>query len=273
MNDIVIKPKSKFELININEIWRFRELFYIFAWRDIKVRYKQTVLGILWVIFQPLIAMFLFTFIFGRFFTTSSTKLPYALFALCGLVFWNFFSNSLTHASNSLTSNENIIKKVYFPKIVLPLSTIATGFVDFFINFILLLVVTFFFGFIPSIISFFIIPLNVFITALTIAGLGLMFSSLKVKYRDVGYILPFFIQLFLFLSPIIYPTSILSMKYKFLLALNPLTGVVESTRIIMSGSSQIDFFLLGNSLALSLALFIVGLFVFSSTEKYLADIL
>jgi len=272
MEEIIIKPKPRFYLLNLPELWRFRELFYIFAWRDIKVRYKQTVLGVLWVIFQPLTTMFLFTFIFSRLFTTSSTKLPYALFVLCGLVFWNFFSNSLTHASNNLLENENIIKKVYFPKIILPLSAMVTGFVDFFINLILLLAVTFLFGFIPSALSLFIIPIGILITVMTSAGLGLLLSSLNVKYRDVRYILPFFTQLLLFLSPVIYPTSILSIQHKTLLALSPLTGVLESVRTVISGSNQIDFFLLGISFTSAVIIFIVGLSVFAATERFFADI-
>lgn len=272
MQEIIIKPKSRFLLLNLPELWRFRELFYIFAWRDIKVRYKQTVLGVLWVVFQPITTMFLFTFIFSRLFTASSTKIPYALFVLCGLVFWNYFSNSLMHSSNSLLANENIIKKVYFPRIILPLSAIVTGFPDFIINLILLLGITFLFGFMPSMLSLFIIPIGILITVLTAAGLGLLFSSLKVKYRDVGYILPFFIQLLLFLCPVIYPTSILSIQHKTLLALNPLTGVVESVRTVISGSNQIDFFLLGISFTLAIILFIVGLSVFAATERFFADI-
>lgn len=272
MQEIIIKPKSRFFLLNLPELWRFRELFYIFAWRDIKVRYKQTLLGVLWVVFQPLTAMFLFTFIFSRLFTTSSANLPYALFVLCGLVFWSFFSNSLTQASNSLLENENIIKKVYFPKIILPLSAIVTGLVDFLINFILLLAVTFLFGFMPSLLSFFVIPIGILISAMTAAGLGLLLSCLNVKYRDVRYILPFFTQLIFFISPVIYPISILSPQNKIFLALNPVTGVVESVRTVISGSSEVDFLLLGISFLSAIILFIVGLSVFAATERFFADI-
>ncbi len=272
MEEIIIKPKSRFHLLNLYELWRFRELFYIFAWRDIKVRYKQTFLGILWVILQPLTTMLIFTFLFSKIFTTSSTNLPYPLFVLCGLVFWNFFSNSLTHASNSLLENEDIIKKVYFPKIILPLSAIVTGLVDFATNLAILLAVTMLFGFIPSVLSFFVFSLGILITGMAVAGLGLLLSSLNVKYRDVRYILPFFTQLIFFISPIIYPMSVLSSQNKIFLALNPLTGVVESVRTVVSGSTQIDFLLLGISFASAVALFIIGLFVFASTERFLADI-
>lgn len=273
MRETIIKPKSRLFLLNFHELWRFRELFYIFAWRDIKVRYKQTVLGVLWVIFQPLATMFIFTFLFSRVFAISSMSLPYPLFILCGLVFWNFFSNSLIHASDSLLENENIIKKVYFPKIILPLSAMVTGFVDFIINLVLLLFITFIFGFVPSVLSLFIIPLGVLITALVAAGLGLLFSSLNVKYRDVRYILPFFTQLILFVSPVIYPISILSSQNKIFLAINPLTGVVESVRTVVSGSNETDFLLLGISFTSAVILFVVGLSVFSATERFFADII
>src|SRR3989338_1907147 len=146
MTKIIIRPTQAWKLVNLEELWRYRELLYIFAWRDIKVRYKQTILGILWVIFQPLVTMIIFTFFFGKMAKIPSGELPYSLFVLCGLVFWNFFSGSLSHASDSLVANEGIIKKVYFPKVLLPLSAVITGFADFIINLILLFIFALFLG-------------------------------------------------------------------------------------------------------------------------------
>lgn len=182
---IKIKPPKTNLYLNLKELWQYRELFYIFAWRDIKVRYKQTFLGIAWVLFQPLISMVVFTVFFGNFAKIPSGNLPYPLFVLCGLVFWTFFSNTLSSASSSLISNENIIKKVYFPKVILPLSAIVTGSVDLVINIILLFAVGLYFKFIPPLLILPIILLGYIISFLTASGLGLFFSALNVKYRNV----------------------------------------------------------------------------------------
>lgn len=264
--------KTNFYL-NFKEIWDYRELFFIFAWRDLKVRYKQTVLGITWVLFQPLISMVVFTVFFGNFVKIPSGNLPYPLFVLCGLVFWTFFSNTLSFASSSLVSNENIIKKVYFPKVILPLSTVITGSVDLFISLILLIIVGFYFKFIPSLSILIVIPLGYLISFLTASGLGLFFSALNVKYRDVRYIIPFFIQTLIFLTPVIYPTSIIKSSSKFLFVLNPMATVIESTRGVIGGSSSIDFLALGTATLISLTIFFFGLAFFNATEKFFADII
>jgi len=271
--EIKIKPVKTNFYLNLKEIWNYRELFYIFAWRDIKVRYKQTVLGITWVLFQPLVSMIVFTVFFGNFVKIPSGNLPYPLFVLCGLVFWTFFSTSLSSASSSLTSNENIIKKIYFPKVILPLSTIVTTSVDFAISIILLFIVGFYFKFIPSISILIVIPLGYLISFLTASGLGLFFSAINVKYRDVRYIIPFFIQTLIFLTPVIYPTSIVKSSSKFLFVLNPMSAVIESTRGVVSGNSSIDFLSLGIATLMSLAIFFFGLAFFNATEKFFADII
>jgi lipopolysaccharide transport system permease protein len=271
--EIKIKPIKTNFYLNFKELWDYRELFIIFAWRDLKVRYKQTVLGITWVLFQPLVSMVVFTVFFGNFVKIPSGNLPYPLFVLCGLVFWTFFSNTLSFASSSLVSNENIIKKVYFPKVILPLSTVITGSVDLFISFVLLFIVGFYFKFTPSILTLIVIPLGYLISFLTASGLGLFFSALNVKYRDVRYIIPFFIQLLIFLTPVIYPTSIVSSSSKFLFVLNPMSAVIESTRGVIAGSSNIDFLALGTATLISLVIFFFGLAFFNATEKFFADII
>ena len=271
--EIKIKPIKTNFYLNLKELWDYRELFYIFAWRDIKVRYKQTVLGVAWVLFQPLVSMVVFTIFFGDFAKIPSGNLPYPLFVLCGLVFWTFFSNTLSFASSSLVSNENIIKKVYFPKVILPLSTVITGSVDLFISFVLLFIVGFYFKFTPSILTLWVIPLGYVISFLTASGLGLFFSALNVKYRDVRYIIPFFIQLLIFLTPVIYPTSIVSSSSKFLFVLNPMSAVIESTRGVIGGGSSIDFLALGTATLIALIIFFFGLAFFNATEKFFADII
>jgi lipopolysaccharide transport system permease protein len=271
--EIKIKPPKTNFYLNLKELWQYRELFYIFAWRDIKVRYKQTFLGIAWVLFQPLISMVVFTVFFGNFAKMPSGNLPYPLFVLCGLVFWTFFSNSLSSASNSLISNENIIKKVYFPKVILPLSSVITGSVDLAISLILLLAVSLYFNFIPPIAILLVILIGYLISFLTASGLGLFFSALNVKYRDVRYIIPFFIQTLIFLTPVIYPTSIIKSSSKFLFMLNPLAAVIESMRTAISGSISIDLLGLGIASLIALAIFLTGLAFFNATEKFFADII
>lgn len=269
--EILISPKS-FGAVNLSEILRYKELLYIFSWRDVKVRYKQTVLGVLWVIFQPLVTMLIFTVFFGNFAKIPSGDLPYTLFVLSGLVFWNYFSNSASHAANSMVENESIIKKVYFPKIILPLSAILTGFIDFSINMLILFVFAAITGYTPGLKIIYLLPYSVLVTICTAAGFGLFLSSINVKYRDVRYILPFFIQILLFVSPVIYPTSILSPANKIFMAFNPMSGVIESARTIFSDVTP-DFSLLVISAVTSLLILIGGMVFFSKTEKFFADII
>jgi lipopolysaccharide transport system permease protein len=271
--EVKIGPIKSKVFLNIKELWHYRELFYIFAWRDIKVRYKQTILGVAWALLQPVTSMFIFTVFFGKIARISSDGLPYSLFVLTGLIFWGFFSNALTNAASSLIENEGIIKKIYFPRLILPLSAIMTNLVDFGISFVLLLIVTFYFGYVPSLLALIIIPLGMIITSLGAAGLGLFLSAFNVKYRDVRYILPFFIQLLIFLTPVIYPLSIVGHINRLLVAINPMAGVIESARKVITGSIFIDYQVLVISLVSSILIFIAGLYYFRSTEKFFADII
>ena len=271
--ETIIKPKSKWVLLDIKEIWQYRELFYIFAWRDIKVRYKQTILGAGWAIFQPLFSMFIFTIFFGNFAKIPSGTLPYPLFVLTGLVFWSFFSGTLSAASSSLTSNEAIIKKVYFPRELLPLSTIGTNLLDFLVAFMLLILVSLYFHFIPNALAFVVVPLGIVIGALGAGGLGLFLAAFNVRYRDVRYALPFFIQMMIFVTPVIYPTSIMRPSFRYLIALNPMSGVIEAVRTVFEGSSLINWTILGISATASIGLFIIGLYYFKATERFFADLI
>lgn len=269
---IVIKPKNNPLTIDIGELIRYRELFYIFAWRDIKVRYKKTALGAAWAVFQPILSTFIFTIFFGKLANIPSGDLPYSLFVLCGLVFWNFFSGALSHASNSMIENENIIKKVYFPRLILPLSSVVTSFIDFLINLVLLLIVTFFIGKIPSLMFIPVLLIGTITAAIGAGGLGMFLSAVNVKYRDVRYILPFFIQTMLFLTPVIYPTAIVRPSNRYIMALNPMTGVIEAIRSTISGTMTIDWILLSLSFASAIVFFIIGLIYFRQTESFFADI-
>jgi lipopolysaccharide transport system permease protein len=270
--EVIIKPKPKWVLFDFSEIWKFRELFVVFAWRDIKVRYKQTIMGAAWAIFQPLSSMFIFTIFFGNFARIPSGDLPYSLFVLIGLVFWNYFSGILSRASNSLIENEGIVKKVYFPREILPLSTVGANLIDFAISLMLLLIVSLYFGFIPNPLAILVIILGILIGTLGAGGLGLLLSSLNVKYRDVRYALPFFIQMMVFLTPVIYPTSIIRPSFRYLMALNPMTGVIDVAREVFSGGSNISWGTLAISAGASILLFVVGLYYFKSTERFFADL-
>jgi lipopolysaccharide transport system permease protein len=268
----VIKPKPKWQLLDFSEIWKYRELFLIFAWRDITVRYKQTILGIAWAMLQPVFSTLIFTVFFGNFANIPSGELPYPLFVLIGLVFWNYFSGVLSRASNSLIENEDIVKKVYFPREILPLSSVGSNLVDFGISFVLLLIVSLYFRFIPNALILLIIPLGLIIGTLGAGGLGLLLSSFNVKYRDVRYALPFFIQMMIFLTPVIYPTNIMRPSFRYIIALNPMTGVINAARVIFSGGSNLDWGILAISGGASILLFMAGLYYFRATERFFADI-
>ena len=267
-----IRPPQHAPLfIDFVELWSYRELFYIFVWRNIKVRYKQTFLGIAWVVFQPLVSMVVFTIFFGNLAKIPSGNLPYPLFVLCGLTYWTFFSGALSQASNSLIENSNIITKVYIPKIVLPLTAVITSLIDFFISLGLLLAALIYFKQTPSILALAIVPFGLIVTSISATGIGLFFSAINVKYRDVRYVLPFFIQIMVFLSPVIYGTNIISPTNKLIMALNPMTGVIESVRSVIGGSSAINLQLLLISTVSSIVIFLFGLSIFNKTEKYFAD--
>lgn len=270
---VTIKPKKNLFSLDLKEIWRYRELFYIFAWRNIKVRYKQTFLGVAWAILQPLVSMFIFTIFFGNLAKIPSGSLPYPVFVLCGLVFWNFFSNALSQASNSLVDNQHIIQKVYLPKIILPVSSVITSTIDFLINLVLLVVVLLFFKQVPSWNILLVVPLAWFVSVISATGLGLFLSALNVKYRDVRYVLPFFIQTLIFLSPVIYGTNIVRDSNKLIMALNPMTGVIEAVRVSVSGLTDFNWLLIGISVGASILFFLFGLFYFNKTERFFADII
>lgn len=270
---IVIKPKPKWLLIDVKELWRYRELFVIFAWRDLKVRYKQTMIGASWALFQPLFSMFVFTIFFGNIAKIPSGELPYALFVLVGLIFWTYFSGILTNASNSMIENENIIKKVYFPRIILPSSKILVSLVDFLIAFVMLIAVMVFFGKIPHINFLWLVPFGLLIASVGAVGMGLFLAAVNVKYRDIRYALPFFIQMMVFFTPVIYPTNLMRPALARLMALNPMTAVVESIRVAVSGSGVVNWETMIISGVSALVLLFVGLIYFRSTERFFADII
>ena len=274
------KDTQKFQLIksgnsvklDLSELWSFRELFYIFAWRDVKVRYKQTILGVIWAILQPLTTMIIFTFFFGKLAQIPSGNLPYMIFVYIGLIIWTLFSSSLANASNSMVEQGHLIKKVYFPRLTIPFAAIVTSTIDFAITFIFLLLMLVYFKITPHPLTFILFPLLIIITLLTSSGAGMFLSALNVKYRDVRYVLPFFIQMLMFLSPVIYPTTMIANRHKWIFTLNPLASVVETARELFSGGANINWLQLSIASLSAIGIFIFGLIYFKKTEKFFADI-
>lgn len=272
MNEItIIKPKKTFSWDDFIEIWRYKELLYFFTWKDFKVRYKQTVIGILWALLQPFITMVVFSIFFGKLANMPSEGIPYPIFVYTGLLFWQLFSTALSETSNSLIGNANIVTKVYFPRLILPISGVMTRFVDFFIASIILIGMMIYYGYMPNLAGLLIFPLLLIITFMAAIGGGLFLASINVKYRDVRYALPFFIQILLFMTPVIYPASIAG-PYSWVLTLNPMTGVIKAARASLFGNVPINWELLFISLIAVLILMIIGFIFFKKMERYFADI-
>ena len=269
---ITIKPKKIFSFSDLEELWEYRELLYFFAWRELKVRYKQTAIGALWAIFQPFITMVIFSLFFGGLLKIPSDGVPYPIFVYTGLLFWQFFSSALSDISNILVVNQAIITKVYFPRLILPFSSVITKFIDFAIASVILVGMMFYYKYTPHLIGLLIIPLLLLITFMISVGLGLVLASINVKYRDVRYILPFFIQILMFVTPVIYPASIAG-KYSWILALNPMMGVIQSARAALLGTTVLNWTLVFISLIATFALIIIGIYTFKKTERYFADII
>lgn len=269
---VVIKPKKLFSFADLKEIWDYKELLYFFTWRDLKVRYKQTFIGVLWAVFQPFITMVVFTVFFGGLLKVSSDGVPYPIFVYTGLLFWQFFSNALSDTSNVLIVNQSIITKVYFPRLLLPLSSVATKLIDFILSATILIGMMLYYGYTPSLLGVMIIPLLVFITFMASVGLGLFLASVNVKYRDVRYVLPFFIQILMFVTPVIYPAGIAG-KYSWILALNPMMGVIQSARAALLGTTVLNWTLIWISLLATFVLMLFGIYTFKKTERYFADII
>lgn len=269
---VVIRPRRKITWRDIQEIWKYRELLYFFAWRDLKVRYKQTIIGIGWVVFQPLITMVVFTVFFGTFAKMPSDNIPYPIFVYAGLLFWQLFSGALSETSNSLIANQPIITKVYFPRLILPLSSVLTKCVDFSISTVILIVLMLVYGYLPGFSALVLFPLLLFITLLASLGIGLLFAAINVKYRDVRYVIPFFVQLLLFITPVIYPSSITG-SFERVLEINPMTGVIESARTVLFHTAPLDGFSIFSSFLIALFFFCIGAFSFKMMERYFADLL
>lgn len=269
---LVIKPKKGWQFIDFKELVAYRDLFYFLVSRDIKVRYKQTVLGGLWAIIQPFFMMVVFSVFFGRLAKLPSDGVPYPIFSYSALVAWGYFANSVSSSSNSVISSGGLISKVYFPRLIAPLSPVVSGLLDFTIAFVILIAMMLYYRIYPTITTLF-LPLLVILMMLAAAGVGMILAPLNAKYRDIGYTIPFMIQFWMFASPVVYPASMLPEKYHLIYAINPMAGVIEGFRSALLGTVAFPTQMLLVSTIVSLSLFIIGALYFRQTERYFADII
>jgi lipopolysaccharide transport system permease protein len=256
----------------LRDLWEYRELLHIFVWRDIKVRYKQTVLGAAWAILQPFLTMVVFSIFFGKLAKVPSDGLPYPIFAYCALLPWQLFAHSLQEAGNSLVTNRQLITKVYFPRLTIPLSAVLAGLVDFAVAFIVLLGMMAWYGIVPSLSAIFTLPFFILLAMATALAVGLWLAALNVEYRDVRYTIPFLTQFWLFLTPIAYPSSLIPEAFRPFYGLNPMAGVVEGFRWALLGTATAPGPMLGVSVGTVVLLLIGGLLYFRRVERTFADI-
>lgn len=262
---------DKQRLFDWRELWQYRELFYFFTWRDIKIKYKQTVLGFLWAVLQPLAMMIIFTFFFGRALRIPSQQIPYPIFVFSGLLMWNMFSSGLTTSANSMINNAPIIKKIYFPRLIIPVSSILVSFFDFLMAFILFVPLIIFFGQPVSIAAIWSWPLAIAVCVIGTLGPGSWLAALNVKYRDFRYVIPFVVQVMFFLTPVLYPITLLDHPLlRYLLAISPMYAAVELFRVPLTGELP-DPVLLTISLSSAVFLLAIGLTYFKKTEDLFAD--
>jgi len=268
---IHIEARRGWQFIDLKELWRYRELAYFLCWRDIKVRYKQTVLGALWAIIQPFFSMVVFTIFFGRMAKVPSDGIPYPIFVYSGLLAWTYFSNALSASGNSLVGSSNLITKIYFPRLIIPGAAALAGLVDFGIASLVMAGLVFYYHFVPGS-GILLFPYLVCFTFLLAMGAGLWLSALNVKYRDIRYAIPFLIQMGLFITPVIYPVSILPNKWQWILYLNPMAGLVENYRACILGQTSINWSVLAISNIITLIILLSGMFYFRRMEKTFADV-
>ena len=268
---VTIQPSKPWVGLQLRDLWSYRELLYFLTWRDVKVRYKQTLLGAAWAILQPLLTMLIFTLLFGRLVGIKSDGIPYPIFAYAGLLIWTFFANAVTNSGNSLVGSANLITKIYFPRMIIPGAAVAAGLVDLAIAFLIQILLMIYYH-VPTSSAILMIPVLILLTTLLALGIGMWLSALNVNYRDIRYAIPFLVQLWMFASPVIYPESMLQGKLKYVLRLNPLTGIIENFRVALFGHTNFDWNSLGISTAITLIVLISSAYSFRRMERCFADI-
>lgn len=272
MYTTIIKPKQNWETINLKELIEYRDLFYFLVLRDLKVRYKQTVLGGLWAIIQPFFTMVVFSLFFGKLAKVPSDGIPYPIFSFAALVPWTFFAQGLTNSSNSLVGSANLITKVYFPRMIIPLASVVSGILDFVIAFAVLIGMMFFYGIYPTI-NIIWLPFLLLLAFITALGVGIWLSALNVEYRDVRYVVPFLVQIWLFATPIAYPGSLLPEPWRTAYGINPMVGVVEGFRWALLRTDTAPGPIIIVSSVVAVLIFIAGSLYFHRMEKTFADVI
>ena len=269
---LVIKPSGNWPRIDFAELWAYHGLFFFLVWRDVKVRYAQTVLGAGWAILQPLLTMVLFAVIFGRLARIPSDGVPYPLFSLAALVPWTYFSTALSGAGNSLVANTNLLTKIYFPRLIIPAAPVLAGLVDFGIGFVLLLAVMLWYGVVPSLAAVAVLPVLIAGMMLTSVGVGSWLAALNIQYRDVKHVTPFLLQVWMYASPIVYPMSAVPERYRMVYALNPMAGIIEGFRALLLGTRAVPWSSIAMSLAVGGFFFVTGALYFRRMERIFADV-
>lgn len=268
---VYIKPTTGFAALNLRDFWNYRELILFMIWRDIKVRYKQTLLGALWAVIQPVMTMLVFNFLFNNVAKVSSDGIPYPIFSFTALLPWGLFTTALNQASRSLTSNRNMITKTYFPRLVLPIASVLGGLVDFLIALVILFGMMFYFDMTPTISALWAVPLFVLLAIVTALGVALWLSAINVKYRDVGYALPFLTQFWLFITPVAYSSSVISDEWQLVYSLNPMAGVVNGFRWALLGAGNPPDVNVAISAGIAIIILLSGLVYFRNMERTFAD--
>jgi lipopolysaccharide transport system permease protein len=270
---VYIKPSKGLAAINLRDLWVYRELVYFMVWRDVKVRYKQTLLGMSWAIIQPIMTMLIFTFLFGKVAKVPTDGIPYPVFSFTALLPWGLFTTALNQGSRSLVAHNNMVTKIYFPRLILPMASVFAGLVDFAIAFVILMVLMFYYHVTPAWNLLWTLPFFLLLAIITALGVSLWLSAINVKYRDVNQALPFLTQFWLFITPVAYSSSVISEKWQIAYSLNPMAGVVNGFRWALLGSGSGPDLALWVSVAISVLILISGLYYFRSTEKTFADLI
>ena len=268
---IYIKPSAGMAALNLRDMWVYRELIYFMIWRELKVRYKQTLLGALWAIIQPVMTMIVFNFLFGKVAKVPTDGIPYPIFAYSALLPWGLFTAALNQGSRSLTSNNNMISKIYFPRLILPISSVLSGLVDFAISFVILIGLMIYYKITPTWTALWALPLFTVLAILTALGVALWLSAINVKYRDVNYALPFLTQFWMFVTPVAYSAKVISDKWQLVYSLNPMAGVVNGFRWALLSSGTGPDTALWVSVGISMLVLVSGLFYFRGMERTFAD--
>lgn len=267
---LTIKPQTGWATLGLVELWHHRELLFFLTWRDIKVRYKQTVLGAAWAVLQPFLLMVVFSVVFGQLAKVPSDDLPYPLFAFCALLPWQLFSHGVTQSANSVVASQNLVTKVYFPRLIIPLAAVLPALVDFFLAFVILIGMMAYYGVVPTI-AVLTLPLFLLLALVTAVGVGLWLAALNVEYRDIRYTMTFLVQFWLFATPVAYPSSLLDEPWRTIYGINPMVGVVEGFRWALLGTADPPGAAILISAVVSLSVLVSGMFYFRRMERTFAD--